>query len=476
MSALVPAAAIAAAAYALFPPEVTTFLVLLMAGCGITLSTSRRQRWLGITLLVCSAGAVLGIGGRVAVAFSRQQVPALPAAQISRMWGVVVGHGERTEEGWRIAVRVDEIEMHNLRTSANLPVTLNVRRASIVPHDESGLLVPGTPVAATISGLHPGRRGMWYASAEELMLGRSPVLGFARSRIYQALVTAIEGSAGAGAPLLKALLLGADDDLAARTDELFRRAGVSHVLALSGMHLAIVAALVVALILPLFGRRAALISGAVVALAYTLLIGGRPSLVRSTIMCEIALLLILFERPLHLVEVVAAAFLVHLLIQPTAASAVSFQLSYLALLGISVIAPGLIREFRPWLPVQITAPLAAGVGAQIAGSPVLFGIFGRIYPIGIVAGAVIGPMVAVFMTAGIIGVAVSTIPVPALAQVSSWLLSALATVIENTAWWFAGAPGVGAESHSGPAAVAALVCLGWGMAIERRRLLWTGRE
>jgi len=470
----VPAAVIAAAAYALIPPNLSAVLIFLAAGCGIALSGLQRGRLIGITLLVCSAGVVLGMGSRAAVAFSRQQAPALPAAQISRLRGVVVGHSERIEDGWQIAVRVNEIEVNNVRTSAELSVTLSARRASL-PADATAP-APGSPLQASIAGLHAGRGGAWYASAVEVFVGEPPIAGRVRSGIYRALSSAIERSAGTGAPLLKALLLGADTDLTARTEELFRRAGVSHVLALSGMHLAIVAALAVALVVPVFGRRSGLISGAIVALAYTLLIGGRPSLVRATIMCEIMLLLILFERPLLLVEVVSAAFLVHLLVQPTAIAEVSFQLSYLALLGISVIAPGLIREVRPWLPAAVAAPLSAGVGAQVAGSPVLFGVFGRLYPIGIIAGAVIGPMVAIFMTAGIIGVAVSAIPVPAVALVSSRFLSALAALIEHAAWWFSGAPGVTGERLAVPAAIAALACLGWGIAVERRRLLWTGRR
>ncbi|MCK4515068.1 MAG: ComEC/Rec2 family competence protein, partial [Spirochaetaceae bacterium] len=124
----------------------------------------------------------------------------------------------------------------------------------------------------------------------------------------------------------------------------------------------------------------------------------------------------------------------------------------------------------------IAGPVAAGVGAQVAGSPVLLGVFGRIYPIGIVAGAVIGPMVAIFMTVGIIGVVVSAIPMPVLALVSSRLLSGLAMVIENTAWWFSGAPGVAGEHLAVPAGVVALGLLGWGVVVERRRLLWTGRR
>jgi len=468
VSALVPAAVIAVAAYALIPPGISTLLVFLVAGCGIALSRVRGARLIAITLLVCSAGAVLGMSSRVAVAISRQQEPSLPPGKINRLWGVVVGHSEHTADGWQIAVRVHEIEMENLRTSANLQLLLSV--------DHAAAPAPGASLMASVAGLHAGRGGAWYASGVAVTLGQPPVGGRIRSGIYNAFSRAIERSAGTGAPLLKALLLGADTDLTARTDELFRRAGVSHVLALSGMHLAVIAALVVALVLPLFGRRVALISGAVVALAYTLLIGGRPSLVRATIMCEIALLLIFLERPLLLVEVISAAFLVHLLVQPTGIAEVSFQLSYLALLGISVITPGLIREIRPWVPAPISAPLAAGVGAQVAGSPVLFGIFGRLYPIGIVAGAVIGPLVVLLMTAGIIGAVVSAFPLPALWLISSRVLSALTALIENVAWWFAGAAGVTGEGLAVPAFLVALVSLGWGAVVERRRLLWTGRK
>ena len=488
MSALVPAAVVAAAVYALIPPAITTIIVLIAAGLGISGSALGRVRSLAFTLLVCSVGAVLGLGSRAAVGYSQQQSPALPSDQISRLSGFVSGNSQRTEDGWQIDMRVTEITMENLRTSADLDVTLSIYDTARVMNGEDGgsggatnlktgeEIPPGASIEAEVAGLFPGRAGVWYASAVHMTVGEPPLSGLIRARAYRSLARGIERSAGSGAPLLKALLLGERTDLTVRTEELFRRAGVSHVLALSGMHLAIVAALVVALVLPLFGRRVALIAGAVVALAYTLFIGARPSLVRATVMCEIMLILMLFERPLHLVEVVAAAFLVHLLLQPAAISEVSFQLSYLALLGISVIAPGLMREMRPWIPTAIVAPLAAGVGAQVAGAPVLFRTFGRIYPIGVVAGAVLGPLVALFMTAGIIGIAVSMIPVPSLAGVSSRILSAMASIIESIAWWFAGAPAVLGESLAAPAVALSVVCLGGGIVVERRRLLWTGRR
>ena len=180
-----PAAVIAAAAYALIPPNLSTILVFLVAGCGIALSSVQRGRLIGITLLVCSAGVVLGMGSRAAVASSQQQAPALPAAQIGRLWGVVVGHSERTEDGWQIAVRVNEIGMNNVRTSADLSVTLSARRASLPAN--ATVPAPGSPLQASIAGLHAGRGGTWYASAVEVFVGEPPTAGRVRSGIYRAL-------------------------------------------------------------------------------------------------------------------------------------------------------------------------------------------------------------------------------------------------------------------------------------------------
>ena len=425
---------------------------------------------LGTLLLALSAGAFLGAGSRVAAAVETQETPPVAPALIREIAGRIAGNPVRSGAVWRHDLAVATVRSESFTASA--------RFSAVLETDCS--LPPGTDVRVTVDGLAEGPGNRWYARANDVSTVRTTAPGQVRGAIYGVLDRQIRLAAGDAAPLLTALILGSDRELGARTQDLFTRAGVRHVLALSGMHLGILSALAVALLLPLAGRRAAVTVAAVLALLYTLMIGPRPSLVRATIMCEIGLIGYLSGRRFHLVELLAATFLVHLLVQPRASASLAFLLSYLALLGIAVVTPGIIRRLRGWVPEMVLAPLAAGAGAQVASAPVLFGTFGRIFPVGIVAGAVIGPMVAVLMGGGLVATVLS--PLPGFAGLSAPILSALARAIEHAAWWFAGAPTVeGGRAVwvlavlSALAVHSALAC-GYGLIIERRRLRWTGQQ
>ena len=69
------------------------------------------------------------------------------------------------------------------------------------------------------------------------------------------------------------------------TDEAFRRAGVYHVLAVSGFNVALVASSVFAS-LSLFGvpRRTTAVVAAAVLVGFALVVGGQPSVLRATVM------------------------------------------------------------------------------------------------------------------------------------------------------------------------------------------------
>jgi uncharacterized protein DUF4131 len=118
VSALVPAAVVAAAAYALVPPSVTLIVILLAAGAGISGSAVRSTRPFAIALLVCSSCAWLGLGSRAAAGALAQQVPALPPNHVNRLSGVISGNSERTADGAQVHLRVTEIAVENLTTSS----------------------------------------------------------------------------------------------------------------------------------------------------------------------------------------------------------------------------------------------------------------------------------------------------------------------------------------------------------------------
>ena len=116
------------------------------------------------------------------------------------------------------------------------------------------------------------------------------------------------------AALLAGLLLGERTALPRETDEGFRRAGVYHLLAVSGFNVALLASSVFAT-LALVGvpRRGAALAAGVVLIAFALVVGGQPSVLRATVMGLLLLLSVLLERESQVMNALALAALLLLL-------------------------------------------------------------------------------------------------------------------------------------------------------------------
>ncbi|MBO4605418.1 MAG: ComEC/Rec2 family competence protein [Bacteroidales bacterium] len=153
------------------------------------------------------------------------------------------------------------------------------------------------------------------------------------------------------APLLRALMTGDRSGLDRETVAAFRRSGASHLLALSGLHLGIIAMFLRYLLMVLGqSRPAEIVRSALLVgfcLAYTIACGASPSLVR-------ALLFVILQQVAALspgrrssgADRLCLAATIQLAIDPTAIRSVAFQLSYLAMLGVVFIAPRL----EAWYP------------------------------------------------------------------------------------------------------------------------------
>jgi competence protein ComEC len=139
--------------------------------------------------------------------------------------------------------------------------------------------------------------------------------------------------------LAKALLLGDTSALDAEELTSFRRVGVSHILAISGQHLAVVCGLFWS-VLRLFpvsrGSRAAVLIAA--AWGYAVLTGSRPPILRAAVMVTALCGAILLGRKVQPVNSLAAAALVVLLLNPAEAFQVGTQISFLAVLVLLTLA------------------------------------------------------------------------------------------------------------------------------------------
>jgi competence protein ComEC len=257
--------------------------------------------------------------------------------------------------------------------------------------------------------------------------------------------------------LAAALLLGVKDNLEGPLSRAFREAGCSHVLALSGMHLAILSSLIAFLLRKPLGLRPAALLGALFVILYVLLVGPQPSLVRAAIMYLLGTLALLKALPASPLSLLGLTFLIQLFIDPASGDSPSFILSYLALGGI-LSAGELIHDLGASLvPEALSRPLSASLGAFILTAPVSAAFFGELRPVGIVAGLLIVPLTTAFMILALVYLGGAFI-LPPLAAALGNILSLLYTILNRLSGFASQAPGVRAV-RGGPVLAAALVVL-----------------
>jgi ComEC/Rec2-related protein len=179
------------------------------------------------------------------------------------------------------------------------------------------------------------------------------------------------------ADFLSAVLLGADMVDSDLRQE-FARAGLSHVLALSGTHVSVIALLITLLFLPVElagSRRLRLLITILLLWAFAMLTGMSPSVVRAAVMATFLLLGKLVGRNSSALNSLCMAAMAILLVNPAALFLPGFQLSFFAVIGILLILPmveeGLerFRIFQRGWAMSCAKAVALPVAAVVATAP-----------------------------------------------------------------------------------------------------------
>jgi len=158
--------------------------------------------------------------------------------------------------------------------------------------------------------------------------------------------------------IIQALLLGETKPIPPLIRENFNRTGTSHILAISGLNVSMVASFTIFLILVIMKSspylllrfnaiRVATFAALVPVIIYALLAGLGISVIRATIMLLVFLLAILLRKDRDLFNTLALAAFIILLISPYALFDVSFQLSFVAVASLILVSPILTGLFRP---------------------------------------------------------------------------------------------------------------------------------
>ena len=188
--------------------------------------------------------------------------------------------------------------------------------------------------------------------------------------------------------LLKALLAGKRDGLDSGTLEAFRRSGASHLLALSGLHLGVIYLIIRRLLFIIGNSRPARLTRSLLAVglctAYSAMTGFGASVTRALLFIVLHECGTLLPGRRHsLAGTFCTAITIQLAASPRSIETLSFQLSYLAMLGIVGIAPAL-RSFYPGDgrrrgPVKrIWDSAALSVSCQITTAPLAWISFGSL--------------------------------------------------------------------------------------------------
>lgn len=428
-------------------------LVVLLVGA---VATRRPMTWL-LTGMVGLALVGAGLAGSRGALVAAGALPALARdGGQAAVEAVVVTDPRTGEHGWWAVVRVEDLDGRSVRERALLrgePVA--TARGSVDAAGEAAASGRGPPLlgqrlAFTTSARplgHDGfdgylRRlhaGVALQPGELELVAPAPGWLRAAERV-RARVRAAAGAAldPSRAGLLAGLVTGDTSGLPAEDEAVLTEAGLSHLVAVSGSNVALVlvgaSAIAGAIGLGARGRSWALL---VTLGCFVVLVRAEPSVVRAAAMALLVIAAGAWGRGRDARQILAAAVVVVVLVDPLLSGQLGFALSVLATGGVLVVAPW-VAERLPG-PRRARLLLGAAVGAQFAVAPLLLGLDGAVPLAALPANVVAVPAAAVASSFGMAAAILGQVWLPA-GAVLAWLAGPALGVVLWAGRTFAGSP------------------------------------
>lgn len=284
--------------------------------------------------------------------------------------------------------------------------------------------------------LAPGKRGSFEVIEHNRGQPLLAAVFAARERLLAVFAQALPGLRGA---LLASLLLGDDGAIEPEMTAAFKRAGLLHVLVVSGAQVGLVMSCVLWLGRLLRAPPPALAaSAAFVVVGFALMAGWAPSVARAAIMALVTALAMGWGRAYDAAAGLAAAAVVMLASSPLLLFDPGFQLSFVATWSLLYIAPAL--QTRIPGPRSLRTLAAMTTAAQVAVLPVLAYHFQQLSLVGFAANLFVVPIVALLVPAGFV-ISVIGLVVPAAVPLLAWPVRPLLDAVAYLARTFAILPG-----------------------------------
>jgi competence protein ComEC len=281
------------------------------------------------------------------------------------------------------------------------------------------------------------------------------------------------------AALAQGMLLGERASIPQWLTDDMNATGTSHLIAISGYNVNLVAALVIGAFAWLIGRRQAALVALLAIAWYTALSGASPSVVRAAIMGSLFVVATLAGRPNSALTSIILAAALMAAWSPVVVQEVSFQLSFASVIGIVYLTPALTGVGADALrragiepgeagiaggALEVTATTLAAIAATL---PLIALNFGRVSAVAPLANLVMVPAFPIVLATSAITAIGGAVWAP-LGQVAGWIAWAPLTFFIECAGLFASLPlaslhleGFGAGWAA--AAYVTLAALGWAL-------------
>jgi competence protein ComEC len=243
------------------------------------------------------------------------------------------------------------------------------------------------------------------------------------------------------AGLTEALLIGFKEDLDYTLQEQYTATGVSHIIAVSGMHLGLIFYVLTMLISHVVSRKNARLVGLSIILpllwTFALITGASPSVLRSVVVFTILLLgNAMLKKSGSINALLTSAFFL-LVFQPNLITDIGFQLSYAAVLSIIIFEPMVSR----WLYLKnkslayLWSMIAITIAAQILTTPIVLYHFKQFPVFFLITNLIAVPLssLVLLLAIGLCLFSLIHLPTTLLAQIIHICLSGMNTYIGKIA-------------------------------------------
>ncbi len=421
-------------------PSLVASLVLVAVFAAVALAARARPVMFGIAAVLLATAAGFAAGG-VRTAFIAHEMVVPPKTPV-RLSGFIE-RVERRTTGDRILLRLDGDAVRGLASAPAL-VRLSLRKGWAPPVGShvtqlAQLLPPSGPA---MPGAHDFGRTPWFQGIGAIGYGlgrpkaaapRDPPLSvrlaMALDGVRRSLSDRIRASlSGVPAEVAVALVAGDRSGIPHAVEESMRVSGLSHILSISGLHMALVAGTLFALARGVLALVPGLAlswpiksSAALIALAgsafYLVLSGNDVPAQRSFVMTGLVLAGVLVGRPSLSLRSVGVAAVVVLALTPEAALDPGTQMSFAATLALvaayerlqplrAIPRPdGIAGAVVSWVAVLVAGTALTSLVAGLATAPYGIFHFQRVAPYGLLANLTAMPAVSfLVMPAGLAGV------------------------------------------------------------------------